>query len=144
MSTISSNINSVSTAFSVDFWKRFRPSTTDHQLLVVARWASMVSGLIGLVVALFMATWNIQSLLDYFNEILGLLTSGLGGLFFIAVFMPKVKGWSAMIGFIAGEAVVFWMNAYTDANFFLFGATGMVVSVIVAWIFSLIMPSKKK
>ncbi len=143
MSTISSNINSVSTAFSVDFWKRFRPSTTDHQLLVVARWASMVSGLIGLVVALFMATWNIQSLLDYFNEILGLLTSGLGGLFFIAVFMPKVKGWSAMIGFIAGEAVVFWMNAYTDANFFLFGATGMVVSVIVAWIFSLIMPSKK-
>ena len=142
MSTISSNINSVSTAFSVDFWKRFRPSTTDHQLLVVARWASMVSGLIGLVVALFMATWNIQSLLDYFNEILGLLTSGLGGLFFIAVFMPKVKGWSAMVGFIAGEAVVFWMNAYTDANFFLFGATGMVVSIIVAWVFSLVMPNK--
>ncbi|MBQ5392339.1 MAG: sodium/solute symporter, partial [Bacteroidaceae bacterium] len=142
MSTISSNINSVSTAFSIDFFKRFRPATSDSHLLRVARWSSMVSGLIGLVIALFMATWNIQSLLDYFNTILGLLTSGLGGLFFIAVFMPKVKGYAALIGFIAGEAVVFWMNWCTDANLFLFGATGMVVSIVVAWIISLFTRAK--
>ena len=137
MSTISSNINSVSTAFSIDFWKRFRPSTTDHQLLGVARWSSMLSGLIGLVLALFMATWNVQSFLDFFNSALGLLTSGLGGLFFMAVFMKRVKGYAALIGFVAGEAVVFWMSECTDANLFLFGATGIVVSVVVAWILSL-------
>lgn len=137
MSTISSNINSVSTSFSIDFYKRFRPSTSDTQLLRVARISSMVSGLIGLVIALLMVTWNIQSLLDYFNTILGLLTSGLGGLFFMAVFMPRVKGYAALVGFIAGEAVVFWMNWCTDANLFLFGATGMVVSVLVAWLLSI-------
>ena len=137
MSTISSNINSVATAFSIDFWKRFRTSTTDSQLVVVARWASMVSGVIGLLLALFMATWNIQSFLDFFNEALGLLTSGLGGLFFIAVFMKRVKGYAALAGFVAGEAVVFCMNAYTDANFLLFGATGMAVSIVVAWLLSL-------
>lgn len=137
MSTISSNINSVSTSFSIDFYKRFRPSTSDTQLLRIARIASMVSGLIGLVIALLMVTWNIQSLLDYFNTILGLLTSGLGGLFFMAVFMPRVRGYAALVGFIVGEAVVFWMNWCTDANFFLFGATGMVVSVAVAWLLSM-------
>jgi Na+/proline symporter len=137
MSTISSNINSVSTAFSIDFWKRFRSNTTDHQLLGVARWSSMLSGLIGLVLALFMATWNVQSFLDFFNSALGLLTSGLGGLFFMAVFMKRVKGYAALIGFVVGEAVVFWMSEYTDANLFLFGATGIVVSVVVAWILSL-------
>ena len=137
MSTISSNINSVSTSFSIDFYKRFRPSTSDTQLLRVARISSMVSGLTGLVIALLMVTWNIQSLLDYFNTILGLLTSGLGGLFFMAVFMPRVKGYAALVGFIAGEAVVFWMNWCTDANLFLFGATGMVVSVLVAWLLSI-------
>ena len=137
MSTISSNINSVATAFSIDFWKRFRPSTTDSQLVGVARWASVVSGMIGLLLALFMATWNIQSFLDFFNEALGLLTSGLGGLFFIAVFMKRVKGYAALAGFVAGEVVVFLMNEYTDANFLLFGATGMVVSILVAWILSL-------
>ena len=143
MSTISSNINSVATAFSIDFWKRFRPSTTDHQLLGVARWSSMGSGLVGLLLALFMATWNIQSFLDFFNEYLGLLTSGLGGLFFIAVFMKRVKGYAALTGFVVGEAVVIWMSEFTDANFFLFGATGMVVSIVVAWVLSLIAPGKK-
>ena len=136
MSTISSNINSVATAFSIDFWKRFRP-TTDSQLVVVARWASVVSGVVGLLLALFMATWNIQSFLDFFNEVLGLLTSGLGGLFFIAVFMKRVKGYAALAGFVAGEVVVFCMSEFTDANFLLFGAIGMVVSIVVAWLLSL-------
>ncbi|MBR4848599.1 MAG: sodium/solute symporter, partial [Bacteroidaceae bacterium] len=117
MSTISSNINSVATAFSIDFWKRFRSSTTDSQLVGVARWASVVSGMVGLLLALFMATWNIQSFLDFFNEALGLLTSGLGGLFFIAVFMKRVKGYAALAGFVAGEIVVFVMSECTDANF---------------------------
>ncbi|MBR5395055.1 MAG: sodium/solute symporter [Bacteroidaceae bacterium] len=137
MSTISSNINSVSTAFSVDFIQRFRPSIKDAALLRVARWTCIVSGLIGLGIALLMATWDITSLLDYFNTILGLLTSGLGGLFVMAVFIPRIKGWSALTGFIAGEVVVLLMYLFTDANFFLFGATGIVVSVITAWLLSL-------
>ena len=137
MSTISSNINSVATAFSIDFWKRFRTSTTDSQLVSVARWASVVSGMVGLVLALLMATWDIQSFLDFFNQALGLLTSGLGGLFFIAVFMKRVKGYAALAGFVAGEVVVFCMSECTNANFFLFGATGMAVSIITAWILSI-------
>ena len=143
MSTISSNINSVATAFSIDFWKRFRTSTTDSQLLIVARWASVLSGMVGLLLALLMATWDIQSFLDFFNEALGLLTSGLGGLFFMAVFMKRVKGYAALTGFVVGEAVVFWMSECTDANFFLFGATGMVVSIIVAWLLSFCSCCKK-
>ena len=137
MSTISSNINSVATAFSIDFWKRFRSGTTDSQLVVVARWASVVSGIVGLLLALFMATWNIQSFLDFFNEALGLLTSGLGGLFFVAVFMKRVKGYAALAGFVAGEVVVFCMSECTNANFLLFGAIGMLVSIVVAWLLSL-------
>jgi SSS family transporter len=132
MSTISSNINSLSTAFSIDFVQRFRPHTSDRALLRVARWTCIVSGLVGLGLALMMATWNIASLLDYFNTILGLLTSGLGGLFVMAVFFPRIKGGAALTGFIVGELVVFLMFLFTDANFFLFGATGIIVSVIVA------------
>ena len=140
MSTISSNINSVSTAFSVDFIQRFRPSIKDATLLRVARWTCIVSGLMGLGIALLMATWDIASLLDYFNTILGLLTSGLGGLFVMAVFFPRIKGRAALTGFIRGEMVVFLMYLYTDVNFFLFGATGIVVSVITALMLSLASP----
>jgi len=137
MSTISSNINSVSTAFSVDFIQRFRPNIKDSTLLRVARWTCIVSGLMGLGIALLMATWDIASLLDYFNTILGLLTSGLGGLFVMAVFFPRIKGKAALTGFIVGELVVFLMYLYTDVNFFLFGAIGIVVSVLVSLTLSL-------
>jgi Na+/proline symporter len=138
MSTISSNINSISTAFSVDFYKRFVPSASDHSMLKVARWACMISGLIGVVIALLMATWEILSLLDYFNTILGLLSSGLGGLFFVGIFCKRVGGIAAMTGFIVGEAVVFWMNAFTPTSFLLYGFIGMAVCIVVALALSFI------
>ena len=137
MSTISSNINSVSTAFSIDFWKRFRPRVGDREMLRVARWTCVVSGLIGVGIALLMATWNIMSLLDYFNTILGLLSSGLGGLFFMGLFLPRVGGRSALLGFLVGEAVVLWMAFNTETSFMLFGFIGLVVSVLTGWLLSL-------
>ena len=138
MSTISSNINSVSTAFSIDFWKRFRPRVSDREMLRVARLTCVVSGLIGVAIALLMATWNILSLLDYFNTILGLLTSGLGGLFVMGIFLPRINGRSALMGFITGTLAVFWLQYYTDTSLFLFGAAGMAVSVLVGWLLSLV------
>jgi len=137
MSTISANINSVSTAFSIDFWKRFRPQVTDKEMLNVARIACVVCGTLGVGIALMMATWNIMSLLDYFNTILGLLSSGLGGLFFMGLFLPRVNGRSALVGFVVGELVVLLMNQYTDTSFMLYGFIGMVVSVFTGWLLSL-------
>jgi hypothetical protein len=51
--------------------------------------------------------------------------------------MKRVKGYAALAGFVAGEVVVFLMSEYTNANFLLFGATGMIVSIVVAWLLSL-------
>ena len=137
MSTISSNISSVSTAFSVDFYRRFKVNTTDKQMLRVARLACMISGLLGVGLALLMATWNILSLLDYFNTILGLLSSGIGGLFLIGIFFKRVGGVAALIGFFTGEAVVFWLNFCTDISFLLYGFIGMFVCVVVGLVLSI-------
>lgn len=139
MSTISSNINSVATAFSVDFYKRWRPQSTDHSVLKVARYACFVSGIIGMGIALLMATWEILSLLDFFQEILGLLSSGLGGLFLMGIFFPRIGGKAALVGFCSGVLAVFLTKYYTETSFLLYGAIGMVVSVMVGWIFSFIL-----
>ncbi len=142
MSTISSNINSISTAFSVDFFRRFRPAATDRNMLSVARLSCMASGLIGIALALLMATWEILSLLDYFNTILGLLSSGLGGLFFMGIFCRRINGRAAMTGFVVGELVVFLLYAYTPVSFLLFGFVGMAVSVLVGLLLSLLTNKK--
>lgn len=143
MSTISSNINSVATAFSVDFYKRWRPSTSDKGMLSVARRSCIVSGIIGMGIALLMATWEILSLLDFFQEILGLLSSGLGGLFLMGIFFPRIGGKAALIGFCSGVAAVFLTKYFTATSFLLYGFIGMVVSVAVAWLCSTVLREKQ-
>lgn len=144
MSTISSNINSVSTAFSVDFFKRWHPGTSDCGMLQVARIASVVSGVLGIGIALLMATWEILSLLDFFQEILGLLSSGLGGLFLMGIFFPRISGRAALIGFLCGIATVFCTKYFTETSFLLYGFIGMMVSVGSALLVSFVVPERRK
>ncbi len=143
MSTIASNINSISTAFTVDFWGRFRRITAQGQVKT-ARVAGVLAGLVGMLIAILMAMVDIQSLLDYFNTILGLLSGGIGGLFLMGIFFPRIGSRAALIGFLCGTATVFYMNFYTQANFLLFGFVSMFVSVLVALFFSIFIPQKEE
>lgn len=143
MSTISSNINSVATAFSVDFYKRNNPAATSKQMVKVARRACIISGILGMGIALLMATWEILSLLDFFQEILGLLSSGLGGLFLMGIFFPRIGGKAALTGFIVGVITLFLVRYLTPTSFLLYGFIGMTVSVLVGYIMSFIIHEDK-
>lgn len=143
MSTISSNINSTATAFSMDIFKHIFPGATDKKVLSVARWTCLIAGMLGTLLAVFMATWNILSLLDYFNTILGLLTSGLGGLFIMGIFFDRINASAALTGFLLGTLVVFALSIYTPVSFLLYGAIGIVVSVGIALFISLFSYERK-
>lgn len=140
MSTIASNINSISTAFTVDLWSKWKKESS----VKVARIAGICAGLIGMAIAWLMATVDIQSLLDYFNTILGLLSGAIGGLFLMGIFFPRIGSRAALIGFLCGTATVFYMNFCTQANFLLFGFVSMLVSVLVALIISIFIPQKEE
>ncbi len=151
MSTIASNINSISTAFTVDLWSKWTarkkaaavPEDSSSSVRT-ARIAGICAGLIGMAIAWLMATVDIQSLLDYFNTILGLLSGAIGGLFLMGIFFPRIGSRAALIGFLCGTATVFYMNFCTQANFLLFGFVSMLVSVLVALLLSVFMPQKKE
>ena len=143
MSTIASNINSISTAFTVDFWGRFRKVSEAGQVRT-ARISGVMAGLIGMFIAILMAMVDIQSLLDYFNTILGLLSGGIGGLFMMGIFFPRIGSRAALIGFCAGTATVLWMNFCTPASFLLFGFVSMAVSVVVALLISYVWPQREE
>ena len=143
MSTISSNINSISTAFTVDIWKKLRPQLSDKATVSTARLTGIVAGLVGMLIAILMATMNIQSLLDYFNTILGLLSGAVGALFIMGIFFPRIGARAAFIGFLAGTLTVFWMNFYTSVNFLLFGFTAIVVATLVALLLSFVWPERR-
>jgi Na+/proline symporter len=144
MSTVSSSVNSISTSFTADIFRHYSPSASDHKQLKVARWSGIIFGGAGIVFALLLATLNIFSLFDYFNFVLGLLTSGLGGLFVMGIFFPRIDGRSALIGFISGTVLLFYMNLHSDISFWLYGAIGIVSSVVVALLLSAIIPGERK
>ncbi|MCT4591409.1 MAG: cyclically-permuted mutarotase family protein [Carboxylicivirga sp.] len=142
MSTVSSNINSLSTAFTADLYQHFFKGRSDRINLRVARWSGVILGGLGIALALLMATWNILSLFDYFNYILGLLASGLGGLFLMGIFFTRIKARAALTGFITATILLIFIKQYTDIHFLMFGFIGMLTSVLIAWLMSFILPER--
>ncbi|MEG2035123.1 MAG: sodium/solute symporter [Mucinivorans sp.] len=142
MSTVSSNINSISTAFTVDIFSKLRPMATERARMLSARLSSVVCGVLGTGFALMMATWNVLSLFDWFNTILGLLTSGLGALFFMGIFFDRIKGRAAIVGFVLGTVAVIVMSRYTNVSFLLYGLIGMLITIAISFVLSYILPEQ--
>lgn len=144
MSTVSSNVNSISTAFTTDFFRHFFPGSSDGKLLGVARWSGVVFGIIGLALALLMASMSILSLFDYFNTILGLLASGLGALFLMGIFFPRIGAGSALSGFILGTGVLLALSLTTRISFLLYGFIGIGLTLFFSLLISLVLPNRKE
>ena len=137
MSTVSSNVNSISTAFTVDIYNHIWPESPDSRRLRVARISGIVSGGLGILLALLMATWNILSLFDYFNAILGLLVGGLGGVFVMAIFFPRINSTGAIAGFVLSFIILLIIRFYSSVSFLLYGFLGITISVMIAYMVSL-------
>jgi SSS family transporter len=144
MSTLSSNINSVSAVVTTDFYKVLAQKAGHKRHMAVARWSGIIVGLLGMAMALMLATWNIASLWDQFNTFLGLLTAGLGALFVMGIFFPRISGPAALAGVLAGIAILLLVKNNTSLSFLLFGFVGLVASVFLALFFSLVFPNKKE
>jgi Na+/proline symporter len=144
MSTVSSNVNSISTAFTTDIYHHLWPGSSDSRRLRMARISGIVSGGLGIGLALLMAGWNILSLFDYYNIILGLLGGGIAGVFAMAIFFPRINTRGALTGFIMSIIILFFILTYSSVHLLLYGFLGVTISVIIAYIVSLITPGDKK
>ena len=128
MSTLSTNLNSAASAVTTDFYAR-------------------LVGLLGGAFALVLANAQILSVYDEFQRFLGILTAGLGSLFFMGVFMKRVNGAGALAGLLANYAVTIGLDRLAfpgKPHLLLYGTLGMVVSLIVAPIVSAVVGSKGK
>ena len=143
MSTLSSNINSSAAVITSDFYQTLFPKSSRKSQLSVARWSGIICGLFGLGMALVLATWNIASLWDQFNTFLGLLTSGLGALFILGIFFPRVDYRAALTGVISGLVILILIKNNTNISFLLYGFFGMVSSIIIAYLSSFLFPNNK-
>lgn len=129
MSTLDSSLNSVSAALVTDFFVRFRPGASDAARLRLARWLTGGLGALATGTSIALATFDIGSLWDTFQGMMGLLGGGLAGLFALGIFCRSANGRGAMTGALASVLILFWVQQHTDLHFFLYGAVGVLSCV---------------
>ncbi len=150
ISTLSANLSSASTAVVTDFVKRFKPDIPGKAQIRCGQVCTYVVGIIGIMAALTLARMESSALFDNFNKYIAMLTAGLTGLFFMGVFMPRIKGVAAVLGLAANYFVCFSCEILKCDVFglkfhpFLLGGIGLVVCVAVAYVASLVLNEKGK
>ena len=143
MSSLDSSMNSVSTAFTTDFYSRFRPDSSDHRRLKVARLVTVIFGIIGTGAALIMAALNEPSLFDLWLKIIGLFGSSLAGLFILGIIAPRSGAAAAWIGLVFGVTCVFVVSFFTSASYLIYAAVGVVGCVTIGTLAGFILPNQK-
>lgn len=142
MSSISSSLNSVSTAFCNDFYKHFKPKSPDLKLLRIARITTLICGCLGMVLALWMANSNIKSLWDQFLLFIGLITAGLGGMFLLGMITKKANSKGTLIGVVVSTIALIFISLYTTLHILLYSFIGLVICFCVGYFFSLVFDDK--
>ena len=134
--TIAGELNSLSTATVIDFYKRWlRPVASDAHYLTISK---VVTGLWGLF-ACAIAVWaaELGSLIEVVNRFGSFFYGSILGVFILAVAVPLATGTGAFVGLIAGMASVAWVTKFTNIAFLWHNVVGAVVVVAVGLLVSL-------
>ena len=144
MSSLDSSLHAITTAITTDFRRRFRPQRTERQWLWLARWLTVLLGVLGTASALLMATWDLGTLWGIFLDIIGLFLGTLGGLFTLGIFTQRPAARHAWLGAMASAGALAYCTYATALSGLLFGAIGTVVCVAVGWVAGLLLPAPGK
>ena len=135
--TIAGELNSLSTATVIDFYKRWlRPVASDAHYLTISK---VITGLWGLF-ACAIAVWaaELGSLIEVVNRFGSFFYGSILGVFILAVAVPPATGTGAFVGLIAGMASVAWVTRFTNIAFLWHNVVGAVVVVVVGLLVSLV------
>ncbi|WP_227009056.1 sodium:solute symporter family transporter [Christiangramia fulva] len=142
MSSLDSSMHSVSTVVTVDYFKRFTRPKSDVTTMRIARWVTIIVGVLGTGVAAFMAAYPIASLFFFFQEVVGLFGSALAGVFMLGIFFRKANWIGALSGAILSVLSLIFVKYYTELNFYIYPLIAIPTCVVTGYIISLLVPVK--
>ena len=142
MSTIGSSMNSIATVITTDFYKPFKPNSTDKECFAFARWITLVLGLLGCMIAIYLVTRQDSSIFDQYLKIIGLFGGCLAGMFVAGIFFPKINGNGILMGFAVSAISLYLIQMANIVNFFLYPVIAILICVLAGYFFSILFPAK--
>ncbi|MGB0232011.1 MAG: sodium:solute symporter family transporter, partial [Pseudohongiellaceae bacterium] len=129
MSSVAAELNSLSTATTIDFYARHvNPQGTDRELLRFARLSTFIWGLFSCVVATFVT--NLGSLIEVVNTFGSFFYGSLLGVFVLAFAVPKANASGAFFGLLCGMMSVWAVSAFSNLAFLWFNVVGTCATVL--------------
>jgi Na+/proline symporter len=135
MSSIAAELNSLSTATVIDFYRRlWKTGASDAHYLRISKLVTGFWGLVACVVAIY-AT-NLGPLIDVVNKFGSFFYGSLLGVFVLAIGTKRATSRGAFWGLLAGMAAVALVARYSSIAFLWHNVVGVVVVVSVGMLLS--------
>lgn len=116
MATVAGAMNSVATIFTVDFYERWFPKAGDQANLRMMRLSSITTGVAATVIALWLTTLNLKSIMVTWNIVSSLLGGGIVGIFALGMFSTKANRGGAVCGAILSIALGLYVKFFTGIH----------------------------
>jgi SSS family solute:Na+ symporter len=164
MSSLASLFNSSAMLFTIDFWKRLKPQTSEKSLVRIGQTATVVIVILGILwIPIMRSVGNV--LYNYLQDVQSVLAPGIAAAFLLGITLKRAsaKGgqWGLLSGIIIGltrlgakvyysnvtDATDNWFKAvFYDFNWLFFCGVMLVVCCLVVIFVSLVTeaPSKEK
>ncbi|MBP5714611.1 MAG: sodium:solute symporter [Prevotella sp.] len=164
MSSLASLFNSSAMLFTIDFWKRLKPETSEKSLVRIGQTATVVIVILGILwIPIMRSVGNV--LYNYLQDVQSVLAPGIAAAFLLGITWKRAtaKGgqWGLLSGIIIGltrlGAKVYYSNAtdaadswfkavFYDFNWLFFCGVMLIVCCIVVIVVSLFTeaPSEQK
>jgi len=105
MSSLASLFNSSAMLFTIDFYKKFKPTATEKKLLRVGRIATVVVVVLGILWIPIMRSVG-SVLYEYLQDVQSVLSPGIAAAFLLGILWtkatPKAGMWGMIMGFVIG------------------------------------------
>lgn len=108
MSTLSSDLNSLSAVVLDDYYRKLARPASDRQQLLVSRLVVLVAGLLG--IGLAMAMTRIHSMADAAFEFVSLLGGGVLGMYLLGIFTRQSTARGVYVGIAAAVVLILWSH----------------------------------
>lgn len=145
MQTCSAALNSTATLFAYDIYQRWRPQTSDHQLVVIGRIATIAGTLLAIVFSPLFGSY--RTIYEGLITLICYLAPPITAVFVVGVFWKKCSGKAAyltlVVGAVLGAAAFFldWFKTYTGwtihpmmASFYLFVLCVALLVIASRWL----------